>query len=214
MPSRLSIAGQRFGRLRVLESAGSANGVSRWLCRCDCGNEKVVLGKDMRSGNTSSCGCLSREVNGNRTHGRSQSKPYKVWKSMVKRCVNPKDPAYARYGGRGIVVCSRWRFGEGGLSGFECFISDMGERPEGLTVERVNNDGNYEPENCRWDTRRAQSRNKRDNGKVKFRGKIYSWAELGDISAASADAVRSRIMYRGWDVERAVSTPSQRKTPG
>ena len=155
--NRLSLVGQRFHRLTVIERAdNSAAQKTRWVCLCDCGNHTTVVGSILRNGHTKSCGCLSREmvIARNTTHGDSNHPLHKIWYQMVRRCTNPDDAAYKYYGGRGIEVCSSWL-------GFHAFLADMGERPEGGTLERKNNNGNYCPDNCIWASWNAQHANRR-----------------------------------------------------
>lgn len=166
----IDLAGQRFGRLLVLEKAKKNKTEKiKWKCRCDCGNERVVLAASLRGGKTKSCGCLLKEGS-HKTHGKSHTPEYKIWAGMIQRCTNPKTDNYKHYGGRGITVCERWR------NSFEAFYEDMGHRPSKLhSVERINNDGNYEPDNCKWATKRKQSQNqqKRKDNKSKVKGVSY-----------------------------------------
>lgn len=148
----VNLAGMKFGRLTVRRQSErkSASG-AMWLCVCDCGKETVVASLKLRDGKTVSCGCAKRERLLNFTHGLSnKSKTYRTWKEMRQRCRNPNATQYKWYGGRGIKVCDRW-------DSYENFLSDMGERPEGKTIDRINPDLGYEPTNCRWATPKEQA---------------------------------------------------------
>jgi hypothetical protein len=159
---RLDITGQRFGRLIALEYVGcSKSGTSLWRFRCDCGVECVCVGKNVRRGFTSSCGCLRKEMIGavRRTHGMTRTPTWYSWQAMLIRCRYPSQEAYPRYGGSGITICERWNV-------FENFLSDMGERPEGMTLERSNPFGNYTPGNCVWATQENQVKNTRGQAAI------------------------------------------------
>lgn len=149
------LTGRRFGRLVVLSRDTAKSKNSRWLCRCDCGVERSILRTGLMSGRTVSCGCRMLEtLRPNRTHGKSHTSTWITWASMKSRCNNPNNNSYADYGGRGIKVCGRW-------SVFEHFLADMDERPDGKSIDRIDNDGDYEPSNCRWATNAEQQMNKR-----------------------------------------------------
>jgi hypothetical protein len=161
MPPIVNIKNVRFGRLTALRPATWRHRRLLWECRCDCGKTLVVDGNNLRRGHTRSCGCFSRESLRRRmtTHGKRRTAEYSVWRDMWTRCTNPNGKFYQHYGGRGIRVCNRWKR-------FENFLSDMGLRPDGLTLERKNTNGNYTPSNCKWATRLEQNRNRR-NCKIK-----------------------------------------------
>jgi hypothetical protein len=159
--------GQTFGRLTVIGLAPkSASGHTRWHCCCECGEECTVLSTGLVSGNSASCGCLQREATASsnatrikhgHTRGHKTSPEWRSWKSMLDRCSLPSMPNYPLYGGRGITVCEQWR----GKDGFSQFYSDLGKRPKGCSLDRIDSDGNYEPGNVRWATAKEQSNNRR-----------------------------------------------------
>jgi hypothetical protein len=156
------ITGQVFGRLTVIERAGTKHNCAAWKCKCVCGKEKIVSRHCLMHG-TESCGCLNRErtSEASTTHGLHKHALYQTWASMKGRCENPNYTGYENYGGRGIKVCERWRHS------FPNFLKDMGERPDGMTVERKNVNADYSPENCVWGTHKDQFHNKQINQEVK-----------------------------------------------
>jgi hypothetical protein len=198
----LDMAGARFTRFLVMETAGSdKHGNAKWLCSCDCGNKKVVLGQSLRSGMTQSCGCLNREINAKRstTHGMAHTSDYKSWHAMIQRCTNPNNHKWQRYGGRGISICNRWM-------SFENFVDDMGHRPKGMTIDRIDNDGNYEPANCRWATQAQQSINKSSNVFLVIHGKAVTLTYAARAAGISPACLRYRLK-KGWSMEIAITAP-------
>jgi len=193
---RLHPEGHDFGRLTCIRQVDPPESVANdgnkyYLCQCSCGNEAVVQLSNLLSGGTKSCGCLHSEVVAERmrllntTHGMSDTSEYSIWNDMINRCTNEKLPNYDNYGGRGIKVCDRW------LNSFENFYTDMGDRPIGMSLDRIDNNGDYAPDNCRWATWREQSRNRRSNRLIEGKPMV-EWCEDNNLSR---DAVGQRL-YR------------------
>jgi len=158
------LRGKKFGRLTVIKRIlpNITKGHPRWECSCDCGKTVVVNGNSLKTGNTVSCGCYKMDAC--TTHGESNSAEYSRWHHMKIRCLNKNSHAFNDYGGRGIVICDRW------LHSYENFRKDMGRCPKGLTIERIDNNGNYEPDNCKWATQKEQNGNTRANVWIEFNG--------------------------------------------
>lgn len=278
MPPLIDITGKRFGRLKVLGLASRDHGYVLWLCRCHCGKELKVSTSSLRTGNTRSCGCLSRETsselckkrakdmrigsrfghlvvigksrkklyshgtcwlcrcdcgkrivcwgtrlrNGNhkhcgcktfgnlskarKTHGLSYSPVYRVWKGMLSRCYYAKSDSYADYGGRGITVCREWR---NHPEKFVAWSESHGYR-KGLSIDRIDNDGNYSPSNCRWITKIWQGRNQRSNHVLTWKGKSKTIAEWADITGIRYHTISKRVLKYKWSVEDALTEEPSR----
>lgn len=159
--------GKRFNRLTVLGRDYATKGRVKWICVCDCGSEYSAAACDIKRGHTQSCGCANQEsrVVNNTRHGYNRTATYVVWSNMHARCSNPNRKEYKNYGGRGISVCERW-------NEFQNFLDDMGEKPPRLSIDRINNDGNYEPTNCRWATASQQRQNQRPRSVVRAAASI------------------------------------------
>ncbi len=209
----IDITGQRFNRWTVLSRAGSIpQGEALWLCRCGCGTERVIRGSALRDGYSKSCGCLKVEVTRARStkHGHSpaakMSPTYSTWAAMVKRCTNPAAEHYADYGGRGIYVCERWHE-------FANFLADMGEKPLGTSLDRhPNNDGPYEPSNCRWATSYEQGSHKRNTHLLAVNGETHHMNEWARILGVSQSSLSWRVQS-GWSDADAILTPFGEKRP-
>lgn len=207
----VDLTGQRFGKLIVLEKAGKAkDGHCTWKCKCDCGNETIVNSNNLRSGNTKSCGCGEKEnlkkLHFKKVHGDSNSKLYAIWKSMRQRCNNSSNLMYNYYGGRGITVCQEW---DNDYITFKNWAIENGYS-ENLSIDRIDNNKGYSPENCRWATKIQQANNMRNNHYITLNNKTQSLTEWCKELNIKRDTVKSRL-YRGWSEEKALLTPVQNK---
>jgi len=213
MPKKINLAGRRFGRLVVLHDTGERkNREVVWHCLCDCGNEVNVVGHDLTSGRTTSCGCYKRErvAEANTVHGmaqRGKQHPmYNTWARMIQRCENPNDKPYKYYGGRGITVCEEWH---NSAIFIDWALANGWQK--GLTLDRIDNDGNYEPSNCHWVTRKEQARNRRSNRRITFNGKTQTLAQWAEELNIKDKILWNRINRYHWPIERALTEPVRRR---
>jgi hypothetical protein len=190
------ITKQTFGRLTALDVSHRDESHSYWRCVCACGNETVQTLNNLRRGKVVSCGCFQAEAMSDRvtTHGKSNTTEYGIWAAMKRRCMNPNVIEWPNYGGRGIAVCERWLK-------FENFFADMGPRPAGLTLERRDTNGGYEPGNCYWANRITQANNTRANRAITVNGRKFGYAEACAHFGVPMTTVASRIS-RGWEPSR------------
>jgi hypothetical protein len=209
LPSRRieNLTGRVFERLTVVRYVGhDKTKRAIWECRCSCSALVTVRAWNLKNGHCRSCGCLQAETAGDhcRKHGRSGTRVFRIWNSMRQRCSNPNNQDYDQYGGRGIKVCERW-------DSFANFLADMGEPPDGMTLDRFpDQNGNYEPANCRWATPSQQARNRRSNRVVTFNGKTQTLVEWGEETGHGMRRLAARLKL-GWTVERALTLPANPK---
>lgn len=205
MPGLKDITGQIFGRLTVLSRAPNIKNATSWECKCACGTTKVVRGQDLKSQLVVSCGCYHREASAKRAHkhGYGAAPLRNVWREMNARCYNPEAIGYKWYGARGITVCPEWR---NSLESFVAWAETNGYQ-KGLTLDRIDNDAEYSPANCRWVTRCEQSRNKSSNRLLVYKGSTLCITDLAKQVGLSVTGLRYRLDVRGMTVAEAVETP-------
>ena len=212
MPKALDLSDQVFGRLTVIARAPRRGTKTRWLCRCSCGTETITDTGSLTRSLTQSCGCFQRErvsesatVN-SATHGHKRggisTRTHSCWRNMLSRCYCKGRNDYSRYGGRGITVCDRWRL-------FENFLSDMGECPQGMSLDRINNDGNYEPDNCRWVSHKEQMNNMSRNRKFTLNGVTKTLQQWSEYLGVHKTTLGSRA-NKGWPIEKILSPSTLR----
>lgn len=190
MSPPLDVTGCRFGRYTALHLV--ANKPRRWLCRCDCGQQRTVPQSSLRSGKQTSCGCRRADTCTKHGHNRKlvKSPTWTSWTAMLSRCRNPNNASFACYGARGIRVCERWAV-------FENFLRDMGERPAGTSLDRIDSDGNYEPQNCRWATPKQQQANTRKTVRIALDGEVVSLIEASRRLGVHREAIKRRVAEHG-----------------
>lgn len=210
MRKRIDIIGNQYGRWTVVRFYDSdINRTQYYECRCECGVIKTVARNSIVRGLSTSCGCRRSEVTTTRNfrHGSNtrfeRTGEYSVWAGMISRCQNKKCKAFKNYGGRGIFVCQAWK----GINGFATFIKDMGTRPTDLhTIERKNNDGPYSKVNCKWATRKEQSRNKRTTVLFTFQGQSLTLTDWAEKTGINLSKLSKRYYVYGWDIHRVLTT--------
>lgn len=198
----VNITDQRFGRLRAVKLAfRDKHNREHWLFKCDCGQEKAIEKSSVKTGHTKSCGCLQLDNNKivGITHNKSKTREFKIWLGIKKRCLNRKCHAYKDYGARGIMICDRW------LISFEDFLADMGYAPSQFhSIDRIDNNGNYEPSNCKWITRKEQNNNTRRNRIFSYEGKNYTLSNLCDKLGLKYQLIYDRVTKLKWKIEEAI----------
>lgn len=209
------LTGRRFGRLIVLERTDShikKNGDKQtaFLCRCDCGNVRKVLAYNLKNGHTTSCGCeaFRKRVAAKTTHNEAGTRLYRIWTKMKGRCTNPNDPAYKRYGGCGRTLCEEWKHYER----FRDWALANGYA-DNLSIDRINNEKGYSPDNCRWATPKQQANNTRKNRIIEFNGETHTLSEWGEITKIKPITIAYRL-NNGWDVESALTSPVRGQSHG
>lgn len=202
MSKIIDLTDMRFGRLTVISRAlNDKYGRATWLCRCDCGEKCIISGHRLRRGNTVSCGCYKRDkcINQHTIHNLSSTRLYSIWVNMKQRCYNPKASRYERYGGRGITVCSEW------INDFQAFHdwAIVNGYSDDLSIDRINNNSGYSPDNCRWVTIEKQAKNKTNNVNVTVHGVTHTIAEWAKISGVSYN-----ILYKKYNAfVKALNVP-------
>lgn len=203
MGNFIDLTGQKFGRLTVIERAENRGNQTMWFCRCECGNAKVIAGNALKGGATVSCGCYQKEMTSkkHKTHGGTGTRLHRIWQNMKARCYRKSAREYENYGGRGITVCKEW------LHSFQAFYDWAMENgyADNLTIDRIKNDGNYCPENCRWITNKEQQNNRRDNVVYEFNGQSKNLSEWSEELGICYKTLQKRI--REWGIEKAFTTP-------
>ena len=203
MPARKNLQGQVFGRWTVKGYGGPGTCGATWYCRCECGTLRQVNANSLLSGASTSCGCWAAEVlsararkHGHITKEGGQSRTYRAWRGMLRRCDDPQHPSYKNYGAKGISVCERWR-------SFAAFLEDMGECPDGKTLDRVKSSEGYSKENCRWLTMKEQGNNRSNNRLLTLHGKTHTVSQWAALTGLNESTIRGRL-FRGDTDEEAL----------
>lgn len=203
LKNTIDLSNAKIGSITVLNLLPDSSNrkARRWRCICDCGRNITLYENRLIEGGITSCGRCDRV-----SKQRKYPPEYNVWASMIERCGNKNNPDYKNYGGRGIKVCKEW------LS-YDVFIKDMGERPNGMTLDRIDNEGDYKPNNCRWASWFTQGNNKRGNRYIEHNGRMYTVSELALMLNVESELLYSRVLKYGWSVEDAISKPVKGRLP-
>lgn len=212
MPSFIDMTGQRIGLWTVIEQGpNNASNAIRWLCRCDCGTTKLVTGQTLRNGSSKSCGCESARLAGirianiNGRHFLSHSRTHNIWSMMKTRCLNKTNRAYPRYGGRGITVCDEWLT-------FDNFLRDMGECPSTRhTLDRIDNNSGYSPDNCRWADWKTQQNNRSSNRLFSYKNETLTISQWAERTGINRRTITQRI-NKGWSSDKIFTPPFDGRT--
>lgn len=206
MTPKIDLTGKVFGRLKVLSLSGKGKYGYKWNCMCSCGSRSTPWARHLLNGQSTSCGCFTREkirmakTTHGETLGHKCSAEYNAWSSMWKRCRTKTHRCFADYGGRGITVCEKWK-------SFPEFLKDMGRKPNPkMSLDRIKNNGNYEPSNCRWAIQKVQCNNKRNNVILELNGSIKTLSEWADEIGINIETLRRRVQ-KGWPVEKVLTQP-------
>lgn len=205
MGKLIDLTGRRFGRLVVLKRGNNdSSGGPAWVCICDCGNTKVVSGSELRRGRTQSCGCLQKGIvtKNNFRHGEAREHLYTIWQAIKQRIYTKNSKHYKNYGGRGLTICEEW---DKNYLAFKKWAIESGYS-DGLTIDRIDNNIGYYPENCRWVNRKTQANNRRTNHFLSFHGEIKTISEWAETVQINKNTIIGRLT-RGWSVERALTEP-------
>lgn len=206
----VDLVGRRFGKWEVLRRSTSRPTPTKWVCRCECGTVRDVVGASLTRGVSKCCGCDRANLaatlkSRSTTHGRTNTPEWRAWNGMLARCYTPSHTSFHLYGGRNVQVCERWR------QSFDNFFADLGERPAGCSLGRIDNARDYSPENVRWETDREQMNNTRSNRLLTYGGLTLTVAQWSRRTGISYTAIWQRL-DSGWTVEDALTKPVRRKT--
>lgn len=208
---RLNLINQKFGRLLVIKLHSIKNRATQWLCKCECGKKTIVSVGDLRSGHTKSCGCLHQEII---NHGRAHFKHgmegtifYSKWAGMKRRCLNKNDKKYFRYGGRGIIVCDKWlKFNNFRDDMYQSYLEHFKQYGKNTSIDRINNNGNYEPNNCKWSTQKEQTNNMRKNIFITYMGTTLTMKQWSEKLNICNTTLWNRLNKSHWSIKKSLTT--------